>query len=90
MPAKTKKDYDVVIVGSGAGGGIAAHILANAGAKICMLEAGAWYDCTKNGSGANFKLAQLTSTVCRFGIRRPPQRSRLRARSSAGPATCRP
>src|SRR4051794_10183854 len=37
-----------------------------------------------------FKLAQLTSTVCRFGIRRPPQRSRLRARSSAGPATCRP
>jgi len=48
MPAKTKKDYDVVIVGSGAGGGVAAHILANAGAKICMLEAGAWYDCTKD------------------------------------------
>src|SRR3954466_9068107 len=41
------------------------------------------------GSGANFKLAQLTSRVCRFGITRPPQRSRLRARSSAGPATCR-
>ena len=41
------KTYDVVIVGSGAGGGVAAHVLSLAGAKICMLEAGDWYDGTK-------------------------------------------
>jgi choline dehydrogenase-like flavoprotein len=44
----TPKTYDVVIVGSGAGGGVAAHILSLAGAKICMLEAGDWFDGTKN------------------------------------------
>src|SRR4051794_10168299 len=44
--APRAKSYDVVIVGSGAGGGVAADVLSRAGAKICMLEAGDWYDCT--------------------------------------------
>ena len=36
--------YDVCIVGSGAGGGMAAKVLAESGAKVALLEAGPWYD----------------------------------------------
>jgi choline dehydrogenase-like flavoprotein len=36
--------YDVVIIGSGAGGGMAGYILANAGIKVLMLEAGPFFD----------------------------------------------
>ena len=36
--------YDVCIIGSGAGGGMAAYALTKAGARVVMLEAGpAWY-----------------------------------------------
>jgi choline dehydrogenase-like flavoprotein len=41
---RTPKTYDAVVVGSGAGGGIAAHILTLAGAKVCLLEAGGDYN----------------------------------------------
>ena len=42
------KKYDVVIVGSGAGGGMAAYQLSKAGLKVCLVEAGAMYDPQKN------------------------------------------
>lgn len=40
--------YDAVIVGSGAGGGMAAYILTRAGARCLMLEAGGLYDTAKD------------------------------------------
>jgi choline dehydrogenase-like flavoprotein len=41
------KTYDVVIVGSGAGGGMAAYMLANAGLSVALVEAGPMYDPAK-------------------------------------------
>jgi choline dehydrogenase-like flavoprotein len=37
-------EYDVIIVGSGAGGGMATLQLANAGLRVALVEAGAYYD----------------------------------------------
>ena len=42
--AAQRAPYDVCIIGSGAGGGIAAYALTQAGARVVMLEAGGpWY-----------------------------------------------
>ena len=37
-------EYDVIIVGSGAGGGMATLQLANTGLRVALVEAGAYYD----------------------------------------------
>ncbi len=42
------KTYDVCIVGSGAGGGMAANVLCDAGADVVMLEAGGPWDVEKD------------------------------------------
>lgn len=40
----SKQKYDVAIVGSGAGGGMASKILSEAGLSVAVLEAGGFYD----------------------------------------------
>lgn len=41
---ESPKEYDVCIVGSGAGGGMAAHELTRAGADVVIIEAGSWFN----------------------------------------------
>src|SRR5919108_4121409 len=35
-----KKTYDAIVIGSGAAGGMAAHVLTSQGMKVLLLEAG--------------------------------------------------
>src|SRR6195952_5625092 len=45
---KSSTVYDAIIVGSGAGGGMAGYVLAHAGLKVLMLEAGPFFDPAKD------------------------------------------
>ena len=41
---ESPETFDVIIVGSGAGGGMATKILSEAGLNIAVIEAGPFYD----------------------------------------------
>ncbi len=43
-----KNKYDAIIVGSGAGGGMAGYVLAQAGLRVLMLESGPFFDPAKD------------------------------------------
>jgi choline dehydrogenase-like flavoprotein len=47
---KSATQYDAIIVGSGAGGGMAGYVLAHAGLKVLMLEAGPYFDPKQSSS----------------------------------------
>jgi len=42
MPASPERDCDVVVIGSGFGGTLAAHALVDAGLRVLLLERGGW------------------------------------------------
>jgi choline dehydrogenase-like flavoprotein len=42
-----RKTYDAIVVGSGAAGGMAAHVLTSQGMKVLLLEAGKQLDIDK-------------------------------------------
>lgn len=50
MTRLQQPEYDVCVVGSGAGGGMAAYRLAMGGARVVLLEAGGWWDNASNNS----------------------------------------
>ena len=51
----SNETYDVIVVGSGAGGGIATWRLAQAGLRVALVEAGPWYDPADDSQRTQFR-----------------------------------
>ena len=49
------KTYDVVIVGSGAGGGMATKVLSESGLNVAVVEAGPYFDPADPAQQTQFK-----------------------------------
>ena len=61
------KEYDVIIVGSGAGGGMATKILSEAGLSVAVVEAGPYYDPANPRANDSVKMGMaFTKTWCRY------------------------
>lgn len=79
MPIITEKElrpeYDVIVVGSGAGGGQSAYTLTMNGVKVLMLEAGRNYD-----PATETAMFQTASQMPLRGMSTPRETLRVRRR----------
>lgn len=55
--------YDVIVVDSGVGGGIASHVLARKGLRVLCLEAGCPFDPRKDSLPTNSATSGLIAAV---------------------------
>src|SRR5262245_9638241 len=67
------RDADVIIVGAGAGGPVAAKTLAEAGIQVLVLEAGAWLDPERDYNRLENDIGSMLDGRLRWG---PSDRSR--------------
>ena len=75
---RNRKVFDVCIIGSGAGGGMAAKVLTEAGADVLMLEAGPMWDPVKDSKmfAWNYDSPRRGAAIPERHVRRVRRRAR--------------
>ena len=58
------RTYDAVVVGSGAAGGMAAHVLTSRGLKVLLLEAGKYQDTEETAVSEIHHFGSFPRTQC--------------------------